>query len=169
MSDAGPITLETLEHEDAPLLANLLELYSHDLSGVFGLEVGPDGRFGYDRLPVYWSEPQRRSAYLIRRGSSIAGFVLTQKGSPLPGLTADQDVTEFFVLRAHRDSGVGREAAFQLWDRGTGSWMIRVADGNAAAQAFWEAVIHAYTAGEFSRDRRTVDGRDWHVFVFASR
>jgi hypothetical protein len=34
-----------------PILANLLELYAHDFSEFHGIELGEDGRFGYQHLP----------------------------------------------------------------------------------------------------------------------
>jgi len=163
------VTLESAGAQHALLLANLLEFHSHDLSDVFGLEIGPDGRFGYEPLPLYWSEPEKRRAFLIRRGTDVAGFILVRMGSPIAEVPADLDVTEFFVLRAHRRSGVGREAASQLWEGLPGSWMVRVAEENDGARSFWARTIDAYTAGEFTESRRLVDGRSWHVFVFASR
>jgi hypothetical protein len=99
VSVAEPVTLEVAGAEHAPLLANLLELCSHDLSGLYGLEVGPDGRFGYSQLALYWSEPEKRRAFLIRRGGQVAGFILVRLDSPLAGIPADPDVSEFFVRR----------------------------------------------------------------------
>ena len=45
--------------EQAPVLANLLELYSHDFSEFIDLELEPDGRYGYPQLELYWREPGR--------------------------------------------------------------------------------------------------------------
>ena len=61
MANPPDVALDVATPSDAGLLANLLELYLHDLSEVFPLiELGGDGRFGYDGLPRYWSEPERR-------------------------------------------------------------------------------------------------------------
>ena len=61
MADSLDVALDVAAPGDAGLLANLLELYVHDLSEVFPrIEIGADGRFGYDPLPLYWSEPERR-------------------------------------------------------------------------------------------------------------
>ena len=51
--------------EQAPILANLLELYAHDFSEFRNLDIGENGRFGYRSLPLYWSEPDRHP-FLIR-------------------------------------------------------------------------------------------------------
>ena len=60
------VSLQRATPDMAPMLGNLLELYVHDLSEVFPVELGPDGRFGYEKLPLYWAQPVR----LIRRGAS---------------------------------------------------------------------------------------------------
>ena len=76
------VTLERATRRDAALLANLLELYMYDLSDIFSLKLGADGRFGYDKLALYWSEPDRRFAYLIRADGALAGFALVMHGAP---------------------------------------------------------------------------------------
>jgi hypothetical protein len=50
------VTLEKATRDMAALISNLLELYMHDLSEIFPIDVEPDGRFGYGCLPLYWSE-----------------------------------------------------------------------------------------------------------------
>src|SRR5262249_5498483 len=78
------ISVDVAAKSEEPLLANLLELYIHDLSDIFeGLEIDPDGRFGYRRLPLFWSQPDRRFPFLIRLDGRVAGFALIQRGSPL--------------------------------------------------------------------------------------
>src|SRR2546427_27506 len=62
MTNSHEIVLEVATLADATLLSNLLELYIHDLSEAFpSIELNPDGRFGYDKLALYWSEPEWRS------------------------------------------------------------------------------------------------------------
>ncbi|MEO6026431.1 MAG: hypothetical protein ABIR79_06150, partial [Candidatus Binatia bacterium] len=61
---ANDVALLAATPGDAPVLSNMLELYQHDLSAIFPIELGADGRYGYDRLPLYWSEPDIRFAYL---------------------------------------------------------------------------------------------------------
>lgn len=127
MVDRDEVVLEAAVAQDAALLSNLLELYLHDLSEAFpSIELGADGRFGYEKLPLYWSEPERRFPFLIRYGGFVVGFVLATRGSPASDDPAVYDVAELFVLRRHRRSGVGRRAAFLLWDRLPGRWIAEV-------------------------------------------
>src|SRR4029453_12175028 len=98
MITSDVVTLEVAGPDRAHLLSNLLELYIHDMSEIFPLELGAAGRFGYGSLPLYWSEPEKRFAFLIRAGSRLAGFVLVTRGSPVTNHPDDLDVAEFFVL-----------------------------------------------------------------------
>jgi predicted acetyltransferase len=106
--DSRSVTLEVATLDSARMLENLLELYMHDLSEIFPIEVGADGRFCYDRLPMYWSEPEKRFPFLILSGAQIAGFALATRGSPATDDPEDLDVAELFILRGHRRTGIGR-------------------------------------------------------------
>jgi len=159
------VSLERATADTAPVLRNLLELYVHDLSEIFPIELGPEGRFGYDKLPLYWAEPAVRHAFLIKDGNHIAGFALATRGSPASDDPEDLDVAEFFILRRHRRAGVGRLAAIALWDSVPGHWVVRVSEANGAGLPFWREVIRSYTCGDFVESTRP-DG--WRIFTFCS-
>jgi len=169
MADSQGVALQVAAPHDAALLANLLELYIHDLSDVFpGLELGADGRFGYEKLPLYWSEPERRFPFLIRYGARVVGFALATRGSPASDDPDVFDVAEFFVIRRHRRSGIARRAAALLWDRLPGRWIVRVSEGNAGALPFWTGVIAEYTRGVATEVTRSGRPAPWRVFSFVS-
>jgi predicted acetyltransferase len=155
-------------HRDSTAMANLLELYSHDLSAAFSLELGTDGRFGYECLPLYWSEPDRRFPFLIRHGRLLAGFALVTRGSPASDDTDAFDVAEFFVVRRYRRCGVGRQAAFLLWRLFAARWFVRVSEDNHHGCQFWASVIAEFTNGVFLETKRSNGQRVWRVFEFTS-
>ena len=169
MTSSEQTTLHVATHSDAPLLSNLLELYIHDVCAVFpAVELGPDGRFGYPKLPLYWSDPEHRFAYLIRHDGRVAGFVLATRGSPASPDPNVFDVAEFFVIRKYRRLGVGRQAAFLLWKSLPGKWTVRVSEGNGAAVAFWSATVAEFTSGTAGEDIRPGEPNAWRVFSFES-
>ena len=166
---AHAVSLDEATQADSVLLANLLELYIHDMSEVFPhVELGPDGRFGYRRLPLYWSEPDRHFAFLIRCAGRIGGFVLVTRGSPVASDPDVLDVAEFFVVRKYRRAGVGRQAASLLWDRHPGKWIVRVLETNRGALAFWRDTVASFTAGSFDESSWRRPPNDWRVFAFES-
>jgi predicted acetyltransferase len=168
MTGSGDVVLELATPRDAVVLSSLLELYSHDLSDLFALEPGIDGRFGYERLPLYWSDPENRFPFLIRTGSRLAGFALVTRGPPASDDPNDFDMAEFFVLRRHRRSGVGRRAAFLLWNRFVARWIVRVSEGNQQGLQFWARVIAEYASGAAVETTRSGSPHAWRVFAFNS-
>jgi predicted acetyltransferase len=170
MEEAQEVTLDAATPCDDALLSNLLELYIHDLSAPFpDIEMGANGRFGYRKLPLYWSEPDRRFAFVIRCGGRLAGFALATRGSPVTEDPDVLDVAEFFVLRRYRRAGVGRQAAFLLWNRLPGKWTVRVFEGVPGAVVFWRSVIVEFTHGTVTEHTRPGDSTNaWRVFSFES-
>lgn len=169
MADSQEVFLDAAASSEAPILANLLELYIHELSAVFSnVEIGEDGRFGYPKLPLYWSEPERRFAFLIRVDGRLAGFALITRGSPVVEDPDVFDVAEFFVIRRYRRSRVGRRAAFLLWRRFPGKWTVRVSEGNSGALVFWSEVVAELTHGSATVSTRPGQPNSWRVFSFES-
>lgn len=167
MKAAAPaVALEPARREDAPLISHLLQLYIHDMSEIFPIEIGPDGRFEYAYLPHYWETPEERFPFLVRCDGAPAGFVLARRGSPATHDPADLDVAEFFVLRRHRRSGVGRAAAAQLWNRMPGHWIVRVSEANRPGLPFWRRIIADYTGGDFAEGTSAGSPHPWRVFSF---
>jgi predicted acetyltransferase len=163
------VSLQAAVAGDAPLLANLLELYIHDLSAVFpSIQVGADGRFGYPKLPLYWTEPTRHFPFLIRLRERLVGFVLATRGSPVSEDPDVRDIAEFFVLRGERQAGVGRAAARLLWDSLPGRWTVRVSEGNLPAIPFWSRLTNEYTNGQAKETARPGQPHAWRVFSFES-
>jgi predicted acetyltransferase len=166
MIESDEVALELATADSAPVLSNLLELYIHDLSEIFAVEVGADGRFGYERLAGYWADPDNRLAFLIRYRARLAGFVLVTRGSPATEDPAVFDVAEFFILRYCRRSGIGGRAASQLWSQLPGQWIVRVSEANHAGVGFWERTIQEYTGGAFLQREYRGKGHRFRVFSF---
>ena len=168
--EASAIRIDLANETERPLLANLLELYLHDLSEAFAIiQLGADGRFGYPRLASYWSEPGRRFPFLIRNREQIVGFALAQRGSPMSDDPEVFDVAEFFVLRSERRTGVGARAAQLLWNRLHGRWIVRVSEATRGGLPFWTSVIQSYAGGTATQTLRRSEPHNWRVFAFESR
>lgn len=153
------------EHEF--ILANLLELYSHDFSEFMDLEIGADGRFGYPHLSIYWTDA-RRHPFLIKVEGKLAGFVFVQQGSQISVDENVWDVAEFFVLRGYRRHKIGVKAACLVWERFKGSWEVRVMERNLAAKEFWQRAVSEFAGREMHPTTFERDGKRWHVFSFQS-
>jgi predicted acetyltransferase len=154
--------------EQKPILANLLELYSHDFCEFIDLEIGSDGRFGYRELDLYWTDPDRLP-FLIYVDHKLAGFALikTFRRDAIDG--AVWDMTEFFILRGYRGQGIGTEAARQVWQRFQGHWEVRVMATNEPAYRFWSRAIESFVGVDFVEARYHQAGKNWRRFSFVSK
>jgi predicted acetyltransferase len=161
------IQLELALPGQSPILANLLELYAHDFSEFHPLDIGPDGRFVYKSLPLYWSESNRHP-FLIRFNGKLAGFALVKRGSEISANQELWDMAEFFVLRACRRHRVGTLAAQEVWGRFPGPWEVRVMQSNLSANFFWKRAISDFIREPIEPVRIEKDGRSWQLYSFQS-
>ncbi len=154
--------------EQQPTVANFMELYAHDFSEFLPIEPGPDGRFGYKDLDLYWSDPDR-TPFLVRVNGGWAGFVLIRQERVAEGSKPVWDVAEFFVLRAWRRQSVGTVVAHQLWQRHPGQWQVRVMEVNAAGCRFWENAVRTFAGDGVRLDSCERGGVKWRIFTFESK
>ncbi len=129
--------------EHAPVIQNLMQLYTHDFSefwrGTSRGDLNAHGLFEAYPLDEYWSRPNW-SALLIWHQDVLAGFALVNEQTH-SGLSADRNMAEFFILRKHRGRGVGCIAAHAIFSRHSGIWEVAVARKNPGALVFWRRAI----------------------------
>ena len=154
--------------EQKPVLANLLELYSHDFCDYIDLEIGPDGRFGYLDLDLYWTDPDRLP-FLLYVAGRLAGFILIKASHRDAQGSMVWDVAEFFILRSYRRRGIGTETAHQLWRRFPRRWEVRGMATNERAYRFWHHAIESFSGDAILATRFSQGGGDWRRFSFESR
>ena len=131
-----PVELIAVDRSHRAVLENLGQLYRHDLSEAYGHLPNPDGTFNNRRLDLFLAgiDPALR-AWLITAAGSVCGFVMT---APADGGGAS--ISDFFIVRAIRRCGVGREAVRQVIAMTPGQWRIGFQSYNPGAQRFWRQV-----------------------------
>lgn len=133
-----------VDHNEAPILHNLMQFYLYEFSQyVSGITLEQDGRFEPFKLDGYWIE-EHLTPLFIKADNQLAGFVLLEA---MPD-SSPNAINEFFVLKPFARKGIGRKAAFKVFKRWRGNWMVALVEENKPAQAFWKKIIHEYTSGE---------------------
>jgi len=156
------VSLSKALASDRGLLENLAQFYAYDFSEVLPMHVAADGRFAEVDLGAWWVDSWRHP-FLVRVGESIAGFALIATRSKITGESGTTDMTEFFVMRRFRRSGVGRAAAVLAFDLFPGRWEVRQRTENPGATAFWRRAIEAYAKDGYSES--TWVRPDWSEVV----
>lgn len=134
--------------DEKAILRNLLEKYDYEFSQYDLRDVNALGLYDYDYLDHYWTE-ENRWAFFIKVDGQLAGFVMVNNHADVPDEPCDHAIAEFFVMHKYRRSGVGRFAAFQMFDRFHGHWQIGYHPKNTPACKFWRHVVADYTGGDY--------------------
>ncbi len=141
----GHITLvnarEDASHRE--WLTNVYSFYLHDLS-----QFAPDyyrlsaqGHWEPDHLP-YWLSQAFCHPLVVLEGPLPVGFAFVGQ-APFPFMSDGVRfrLSEFFILRSRRRSGIGRSAAGAVLATFSGSFELTVLENNAPALAFWRSVL----------------------------
>jgi predicted acetyltransferase len=150
VTEAAKVVVREVGEEQRLVVERLGQLERHDLSEFRGTTPGPDGLFRSDRLPSFFTEPDRH-VYLIHHGPTLAGFILTRL---LPD--GSTSIGAFFVVRALRRAGVGQLAALELLRIRPGRWSIAFQENNARAARFWRRVATAAVGPDWQEELRPV-------------
>jgi len=142
------LRLEAVRISQKEILRNLLEKYDYEFSQYDGRDVNELGLYGYDYLDNYWTE-KNRWAFFIYADDKLAGFVMIND-YPECGKKTDFTLSEFFVMHKYRRMGVGRFAAFEVFDRFKGSWQLKRHPKNLPSVAFWDRIVSDYTGGSYT-------------------
>ena len=115
-------------------------------------------------LIAHWFGDPNTYPLVIVRGEEPVGFarVLRTLASATPS-RADYRMAEFFIARARRRLGIGRQAVGLILSRFAGRWEISEYLRNAGAVDFWRRVVAAYTGGRYQE--RVVNGEVHQMFV----
>ena len=145
--------------EDFAALAQMLELYQYELSDIWPQVLDAGGRYGYDL--ARHREGERFHAHVALCDGHYAGFALVAPAA----VTRTQGfwMEQFFVLKACRRAGVGRQLARWVFDAHPGLWEVGQMPANGAAQAFWRRVTAEVADGGVTELQ--VTGGDWQGVV----
>jgi len=113
IEDQAMVSVTCAAPTQAPIIQNLMQLYTHDFSEFWGGtsrgDLNAQGLFDAYPLEEYWSRANW-SAMLIWCDQVLAGFSLVNNQTH-SGLPALRNMAEFFILRKYRGRGGSRIAA----------------------------------------------------------
>ncbi|MEG0766651.1 MAG: GNAT family N-acetyltransferase, partial [Clostridia bacterium] len=88
-------------------------------------------------------------AFFIRVDGKLGGFAMVNDVSEVEGEKTDYAMAEFFVMYKYRRMGIGREVAYEIFERFPGKWQLKRHPKNVPSVYFWNKVIDGYTKGKY--------------------
>lgn len=174
VQSVGPpgLELRPARPADRAALQQMLELYQHDLdnAGIWPQELDARACYGYPLQPWFEADAaaQGRHAFVATLHGGWAGFALVSAALRIGPRRPDGRWMDQFWVRARlRRSGIGRALARAVFQALPGHWQVGQMPANAAARAFWRAVIAGHCAAQGwppHREQRLVDG-PWQGLV----
>jgi predicted acetyltransferase len=143
-----------LDAEKRALVRSLYPLYLQELSTFTDYyKLDARGQWQPDHLPD-WLRGDHQHAFLIYADGVPAGLCFVAQ-APFPHMKkgCDHQISEFFVLEAFRERGVGTVAAHQVLDRFPGRWAVTELEANVKAVSFWRRIIAGHTGGAFTETK----------------
>lgn len=155
------ISLVTAPIDKWALLEKMLQLYAYDFSEFTKDDINECGDYGFGRLLRYYWNGKNPDPFIVKVDDKIAGFVMV-KIIEIDG-TERHSITEFFILRKYRKSGIGKKVVQMILKKFPGNWYVDVIQSNEPACLFWEKVIGDHTEGKY---RRSIDKQHEKVVFF---
>ncbi len=155
-----PISIRDVRtsHKDRQWIQDVYSEYVEslaDLNSGFFTAVSAEGS-QQDEIFANWFANDHGHPLVLANGPLQVGFALvTRPRMTAPGeRPVDFCMSEFFVRKAHRRRGFGRDAATLIFDRFFGHWEIVSYQRNAGAVSFWRTVVGLYSRGNFQEQMR---------------
>lgn len=134
------VEIELINKERIKILERLLQLYLHDISQYFQMDLDSNtGLYEYDSLKKYFDN-SNNYAYIIKNDNKLAGFMLID--------TDDESnfiVQEMFVLNNYKGNNIGKNSISLLLKKYKGNWIIKSLPGSIKAEIFWTKTINELT------------------------
>lgn len=70
-----------------------------------------------------------------------------------------KNIAEFYIKKEFRNKGIGKLAAFKVFDKFWGNWEVRQLKENISAQNYWRKVIDEYTKNNYQEI--LLKNKDW--------
>lgn len=159
------IELIEVKEAEKSVLRQLMELYAYDFSEFDDADVNEHGLYGYTYFDYYWTEASRHP-FFVRVNGKLAGFVLIYEYCYVVKEPGTKSIAEFFVMRKYRRKGIGKQVAFQVFDKYPGKWEVIQHGENEPSKIFWEEVIRQYTNGSFRREQAKTEWWEGQALIF---
>ena len=150
-----------------PILEKMLQVYFHEMNQYNSDKPNENGIYEYPYLHLYWEEANRFPYFIMNENEPI-GFALVNDFVIDENFKAQYSIAEFYIKPAYRKRNIGKQIAYQIFNKYKGKWEIRQEIANLDAQHFWRKIITEFTKGNFKEKEIHQKDYSTNVILFKS-
>ncbi|MBQ7283413.1 MAG: GNAT family N-acetyltransferase [Oscillospiraceae bacterium] len=141
--------LEKVKKQDEEILFRLLQYSLFEESATDLNEMNDKALFEYEWFDLYFTDDDR-DAYFIKSvdDNKLLGFVMVNGYMQKCG--SGHSIAEFMVIPKYRRNKIGRQVAFDIFDKYSGNWEVSPSYNSETAYNFWDKTISEYTEDNYT-------------------
>ena len=109
-------------------------------------DINEECIFEYSWFDNYFKD-SNRYAYFIKNGKDFIGMVMINEN--LKFNKTGKCVAEFLIMPRYRRNHIGKNVAYEIFERFKGDWEVQPMENNPGAYSFWKNIISEYTNGNY--------------------
>lgn len=161
------IDLKLATKSDVDVLKHLWDLYSYDFSIYDNADIEADGHYDFYYGDNYFDNEDRR-VFFIMVNDKYAGFASVSNNCYILNKPKDKCIVDFFVMNKYRKGGIGKHAAYKLFEMFPTRWEVAQYNNNEVSKVFWEKIISAYTNSRYEIRRVLTKSTTQQALIFDS-
>ena len=140
--------LYIVKKEESDILYRLLQYSLFEESETDLNEMSDEALFEYKYFDLYFTDNDRY-AYFIKEHDTnkILGFVMINKY--MQKYKEGHSIAEYLVIPKYRRNKIGKQIAFEVFDKFPGNWEVEPSYNSEKAYLFWKKTISEYTNNNY--------------------
>lgn len=140
--------LYKVKKEESDILYRLLQYSLFEESETDLNEMNDEALFEYKYFDLYFIDNDRY-AYFIKEyeTNKILGFVMINKY--MQKYKEGHSIAEYLVIPKYRRNKIGKQVAFEVFDKFPGNWEVEPSYNSEKAYLFWKKTISEYTNNNY--------------------
>ena len=140
--------LYKVKKEESDILYRLLQYSLFEESETDLNEMNDEALFEYKYFDLYFTDNDR-NAYFIKEHDTnkILGFVMINKY--MQKYKEGHSIAEYLVIPKYRRNKIGKQIAFEVFDKFPGNWEVEPSYNSEKANSYWKKTISEYTNNNY--------------------
>ena len=142
------IYLTKVKKEEKEILYRLLQYSLFEESETDLNEMNEQAEFEYKYFDAYFTDDDRHAYFIKEKETNkLLGFSLVNEH--VQKFENGHSIAEYLVIPKYRRNKIGKNVAFEIFNRFPGNWEVSPSYNSEKAYLFWKHVIEEYTKNNY--------------------